>query len=76
MLRKQLTNICSTTTALPCYCYYHTENYLVYQFTYNKKLRRKFFLALLSGRQDSNLRPPGPKPGALPGCATPRLYSF
>ena len=26
-----------------------------------------------SGRQDSNLRPPGPKPGALPGCATPRL---
>ena len=25
-----------------------------------------------SGRQDSNLRPPGPKPGALPGCATPR----
>ena len=30
--------------------------------------------ALLSGRQDSNLRPPGPKPGALPGCATPRCY--
>ena len=27
-----------------------------------------------SGRQDSNLRPPGPKPGALPGCATPRCY--
>jgi hypothetical protein len=26
----------------------------------------------LSGRQDSNLRPPGPKPGALPDCATPR----
>lgn len=26
----------------------------------------------LSGRQDSNLRPPGPKPGALPACATPR----
>src|SRR5689334_20348821 len=25
-----------------------------------------------SGRQDSNLRPPGPKPGALPGCATSR----
>jgi hypothetical protein len=24
-----------------------------------------------SGRQDSNLRPPGSKPGALPGCATP-----
>ena len=28
---------------------------------------------LRSGRQDSNLRPPGPKPGALPDCATPRL---
>ena len=27
----------------------------------------------LSGSQDSNLRPPGPKPGALPDCATPRL---
>lgn len=25
-----------------------------------------------SGRWDSNPRPPGPKPGALPGCATPR----
>jgi hypothetical protein len=25
-----------------------------------------------SGRQDLNLRPPGPQPGALPGCATPR----
>ncbi len=27
-----------------------------------------------SGRQDLNLRPPAPKAGALPGCATPRLY--
>ena len=25
-----------------------------------------------SGRLDSNQRPPGPKPGALPDCATPR----
>ena len=25
-----------------------------------------------SGRRDSNSRPPGPKPGALPNCATPR----
>src|SRR5690606_7648361 len=25
-----------------------------------------------SGRQDSNLRPSGPKPDALPCCATPR----
>ena len=29
---------------------------------------------VLSGRQDSNLRPPGPKPGALPACATSRTY--
>src|SRR6185436_15029463 len=27
-----------------------------------------------SGREDSNLRPLGPKPSALPGCATPRRY--
>ena len=27
-----------------------------------------------SGQQDSNLRPPGPKPGALPGCAMPRCH--
>ncbi len=27
---------------------------------------------LRSGRQDLNLRPPGPQPGALPDCATPR----
>ncbi len=26
-----------------------------------------------SGREDSNLRLPAPKAGALPGCATPRL---
>ena len=26
-----------------------------------------------SGRRDSNPRPSGPKPDALPGCATPRL---
>jgi hypothetical protein len=25
-----------------------------------------------SGRQDLNLRPPAPKAGALPNCATPR----
>src|SRR5690606_15943193 len=28
---------------------------------------------LWSGRRDSNSRPSGPKPDALPGCATPRL---
>ena len=31
---------------------------------------------LISGRLDSNQRPPAPKAGALPGCATPRLYAF
>ena len=29
-----------------------------------------------SGREDSNLRPLGPKPSALPGCATPRLVRY
>jgi hypothetical protein len=29
-------------------------------------------LEVWSGREDLNLRPPGPEPGALPGCATPR----
>ena len=29
-----------------------------------------------SGRQDSNLRPSGPKPDALPGCATPRFLCY
>ena len=28
-----------------------------------------------SGWQDLNLRPPGPKPGAIPGYATPRTYN-
>ena len=28
-----------------------------------------------SRRQDSNLRPPAPKAGALPNCATPRNCS-
>ncbi len=31
-----------------------------------------FFVS--SGREDSNLRPLGPEPSALPGCATPRLF--
>ncbi len=37
----------------------------------NPDVRRGIFG--LSGRQDSNLRPPGPKPGALPACATSRI---
>ncbi len=32
-----------------------------------------FYKGKWSGREDLNLRPPGPEPGALPGCATPRL---
>jgi hypothetical protein len=42
---------------------------------YRKPFDRIFERALLeewSGREDSNLRPPGPEPGALPDCATPR----
>ena len=35
---------------------------------------RKCFISK-SGREDSNLRPLGPKPSALPGCATPRNNS-
>ena len=35
-----------------------------------------FFIYEWSGRQDLNLRPSGPKPDALPGCATPRVISF
>jgi integrase/recombinase XerD len=31
-----------------------------------------FFPLKISGREDLNLRPPAPKAGALPGCATPR----
>jgi hypothetical protein len=31
-----------------------------------------FAVSNLSGRLDSNQRPPGPQPGALPDCATPR----
>ncbi len=36
----------------------------------------RLFCRKWSGRQDSNLRPPGPKPGALPACATPRDFSI
>ncbi len=43
--------------------------------TYRKPFDMIFQRAKLeewSGREDSNLRPPGPEPGALPDCATPR----
>src|SRR5947207_2551541 len=39
------------------------------QFGCNQPL---FSAIIWSGREDSNLRPLGPKPSALPGCATPR----
>ena len=45
--------------------------------TYRKPFDMIVKRALLkewSGREDSNLRPPGPEPGALPDCATPRMY--
>src|ERR1043166_5535160 len=32
----------------------------------------RMLILIWSGREDSNLRPLGPKPSALPGCATPR----
>ena len=38
------------------------------QLSYGQRSREKIW----SGRKDSNLRPSGPKPDALPGCATPR----
>ncbi len=40
-----------------------------------KQKEHQFLDAFLSGRQDSNLRPPGPKPGALPACATSRAVA-
>ena len=42
-----------------------------------KKLRAFCELChFMSGWQDSNLRPPHPKCGAIPGYATPRSVSF
>ena len=38
-----------------------------------KKPKARLWHLQWSGRKDSNLRPSGPKPDALPGCATPRL---
>jgi hypothetical protein len=43
--------------------------------TYRKpfdRIVKKGSFGKWSGREDSNLRPPGPEPGALPDCATPR----
>jgi hypothetical protein len=43
-----------------------------YAFSEHNAICRRFE----SGRQDLNLRPPGPQPGALPDCATPRMCSL
>ena len=41
----------------------------------NNTTRQKHYrFLLLSGRQDSNLRPPGPKPGALPIAPRPENF--
>ena len=40
---------------------------------YQQKSSHLSSLKSWSGRQDSNLRPSGTKPDALPGCATPRV---
>jgi hypothetical protein len=42
----------------------------------NKKASLKSINEALSGWQDSNLRPPGPKPGAIPGYATSRTKKY
>ncbi len=41
-----------------------------------RKVRTMLQRKVWSGRLDSNQRPPAPKAGALPGCATPRLSSI
>ena len=35
-----------------------------------------FFIGFWSEYKDSNLGPPGPKPGALPDCATLRQVDY
>src|SRR5688572_27308212 len=45
---------------------------LMNQLTRVVRLCCEDFLKKWSGRLDSNQRPPAPKAGALPGCATPR----
>lgn len=48
-------------------------------FKTKKRLKGRFFVhkrcaQIWSGWQDSNLRPPAPQAGTLPGCATPRNF--
>ncbi len=46
---------------------------LSYRRSPDRVIRLKFFVRGWSGRRDSNSRPSGPKPDALPSCATPRI---
>ena len=65
-------------TALSCDKPFFSQNLLSANFAYaGRRLIHLFTLSFTkflhwSGRQDLNLRPSGPKPDALPGCATPR----
>ena len=43
---------------------------------YSRRNNIDFINFKWSGRQDLNLRPSGPKPDALPDCATPRVLIF
>ena len=42
----------------------------------NLKVSINLEVLIWSGRQDLNLRPLGPKPSALPNCATPRQLLY
>ena len=48
----------------------------VYVSRYPCAIKRVSPLFNWSGRGDSNARPPAPKAGALPGCATPRHTEY
>jgi hypothetical protein len=52
----------------------YCEIAIVARRSYKEKTLQKLqgFLKIWSAREDSNLRPTGPKPVALPGCATRR----
>ena len=43
-------------------------------FIYKIQKRTVFTIRFWSGRQGSNLRPPGPKPGALPAALQPEGF--
>ncbi len=43
------------------------------QMSYERSKTKAYSLKNWSGQRDSNPRPTGPKPVALPGCAMPRI---